>query len=128
MTNYYLWEKITDGAKADELKVGKRRGEEMSNDAKPITVVHDESNIEIRIPIDTLSYAQSNRPNDRLKITDKMKMASYVVENLVDYGSDELGETDFYRLIDNLIMQAHENGEFWVSEKQCAENAQWKER
>ena len=25
MTNYYLWEKITDGAKADELKVGEMR-------------------------------------------------------------------------------------------------------
>ena len=87
----------------------------MSKDVRPITVVHDEENIEIRLPIDTIFYAQSHRPNDSLKVTDKKMMASYVVENLVDYGSDELGETDFYRLLDDLIIQAYENGEKWVS-------------
>jgi hypothetical protein len=64
-------------------------------------------------------HAQNNRPDIQYQITDKIAMGKWVAHHIIEFtrdvGKEELGESDFYTLLDELISAAYEYGETWLT-------------
>ncbi|MDI3534806.1 MAG: hypothetical protein PWQ82_1171 [Thermosediminibacterales bacterium] len=74
----------------------------------------EKGKIIIELDINALSEDIENVMCYEFKITDKEKFADYLVKNLLFYGEDETGFTDFWRIIEGLAVQAYENCEDFI--------------
>lgn len=82
-----------------------------------MSVESDDKNIIIKLPIDLLIFAQKNRPETPLIISDKDEMVEYFKKEFLYFihgrMSDD-GSTDFELLLDNFFEEAIESGELWL--------------
>lgn len=85
----------------------------MSKDNQ-ITITNDTKNIYINIPIDTLVFAQENRPDLSYKIVDTKRMVEYFKDRFWEFGTDENRGSHIEELIDNFFSDAYEYGEIWL--------------
>ena len=69
----------------------------------------------VRIPVELIYFAETNRQDFNLVIKDKNKMAQYLAENILEWGGDqETGSTAFEDFLDNMFVDALESGEDWL--------------
>jgi hypothetical protein len=79
-----------------------------------ITITNNSTTICINIPINTLIFAQENRPDILYKITDKNKMVEYFKDRFWEFGTDENRGSHIEECIDNFFSDACEYGENWI--------------
>jgi len=80
-----------------------------------IKVFSDGKNIIVKIPIDTLYFAENNRQYAPLEIHNKTEMVEYVLENFLNWGGDqETGSCEFEDFLDKMFDDALESGEEWL--------------
>jgi len=86
---------------------------------RPITIVHDDEDVSINIPLDILAYSQFHRPDGySFVVKDKFSLAKFIMNNLLNFTSEvgrkETGMSDFFTLLDDVILDAYENGEDFI--------------
>jgi hypothetical protein len=83
-----------------------------------ITSYCDNEYVYVKMPIDTLVFAQKNKEDYPYIITDKKSMAKFVSENILEFcndvGRSEVGETNFLVLLDDIFTEAYESAETWI--------------
>ena len=91
----------------------------MNTPNKDIDDLHMTAKVEgddlvIRLPLELLVFPQYHRETSIL-VTDKNAMGKYLQKYILEFGYDELGASEFERLIDSCFMDALENGETWLN-------------
>jgi hypothetical protein len=86
----------------------------MNEGNESVIINSDDKNIVIVIPIDTLVFAQENRPDLSYKITNVEKMVKYFKDRFLDFGTDDMADSHLYQTIDNFFSDAAEYGEEWI--------------
>lgn len=75
--------------------------------------------ITITVTADLIRFAQKNNPDFPLKITKKNEdvMGEYIAKNILIFDEDaDTGDTRFFTMLDDLIVDAFEIGEDWLEE------------
>lgn len=79
-----------------------------------ISITSDSENINIEIPIDLLIFAQENRPDVPMTISNVEEMVEYFKDRFLEFGTDENKGSDFEDLLDDFFYDACEYGEEWI--------------
>lgn len=78
-------------------------------------VSQTDKDVFIVIPKDLVIFAQAERPDFPLKITDRDKMSEWMAKYLIHFGGDtESGVTEFEEFLDRMFIDAYENAEEWI--------------
>jgi len=86
-------------------------------DTERMAVTQTDSYIIVTIPKDLMVFAQKERPDFPLTITDKDSMGKWVCRHLLHWGGDtEEGVTEFDVFLDNMFVEAYQNAETWIEE------------
>lgn len=92
----------------------------MAHDKTGINAKLLKDSVVIVLPLDTLTHSQKLRPHGGYNITDKKKMAEYIIKKIIwhtrDVGDEETGASVFTNLLDDMFDYAYEYGETWLEE------------
>lgn len=82
----------------------------MTEDIANATI--ENNNVVIRIPIDTLIFAQERNPGfHEVKIVDKPKFANEVTKRFIEFDEDQdTGLSRFYQMLDDITEEIAEEG------------------